>query len=141
MAKLAGKSLGITGVVIMATCSTLLFASTPIEEEPEENYYEPIVLTITAYSPEEEQTDDRPYEMASGRIATEEELGQMLFVAVDRKTMEKYGIEFGDTIWISFLVEDTMHKRITEGVDIFFKDEESAIEFGRQRRCVIIEKK
>jgi len=125
-----GKTLGITGAIVLMSSAVLLVggAGTGPVEKPEEKtietHFELVVLNITAYSPDEKQTDDSPYQMASGRIATEEELGEMLFVAVDRKTMEKYGIEFGDTIWIPFLVEDTMHKRITEGVDIFFKDEE-----------------
>ena len=139
----SGKSLGMTGAIVLA-CSVMFLAGgggTGPVEEPAETCFELVVLNITAYSPDEEQTDNRPHEMASGRIATEEELGQLLFVAVDRKTMEKYNIKYGDTVWIGFLVEDTMHKRINEGMDIFFPDEKSAIEFGRQKRCVIIQVK
>lgn len=142
MDEASGKTLGITGAVVLLVCSVVLLATASQKEASEkEKYHEPIILTVTAYSPDPSQTDHTPFEMASGRIAKKTELEQLLFVAVSRDIMEKYNLKFGDTIWIGFLVEDTMHKRITENIDVFFENEELAKKFGWQKRSVIIEKK
>lgn len=140
MDKLNGKTLGITGAIVLTVCSVVLLA-TAAETGPKEKEkrFEFLTLTITAYSPDEKQTDDRPYETASTRIVTETELEQLPFVAVSPDVMRKYNIKYGDTIWIGFLVEDTMNEKITDTIDIFFPDEESALEFGRQKRSVIIQ--
>jgi len=64
-----------------------------------------------------------------------------LFVAVSPDVMRKYGLEYGNTVWIPFLVEDTMNEKITETIDIFMRNKELAKKFGRQKRCVIIQVK
>ena len=135
-----GKSLGITGAIVLA-CSVVFLAHGSVEMGPgeKESHYEPVVLTITAYSPDEKQTDKTPFEMASGRIVTEEELRQLPFVAASPDVIEKYNIKYGDTVWVPFLVEDTMNEKITETIDIFMRNKELAKKFGRQKRCVIIQ--
>jgi len=138
-----GKILGMTGAIVLLICLAIFLTKIATEKElsKKEECYELITLTITAYSPDPSQTDDTPFEMASGRIAEVSELEQLLFVAVSRDLMRKHNLKYGDTIWIGFLVEDTMHKRMTENMDVFFENKELAKKFGRQTRSVIIEKK
>lgn len=98
----------------------------------------PIQVDITAYSPDEEQTDSTPFEMASGRIATIRDLEKLRYIAVSRDLIKKYGIEYGDTVYIAFEVQDTMNQRIKNGVDIFMRNKELARKWGRQVRKIVI---
>jgi len=145
MDEAGGKTLGIIGAIVLIIYLAIVLADIAgekeVSEKEKEKYYEFLTLTITAYSPDPEQTDDTPFEMASGRIAKSSELEQLLFVAVSRDLIKKYNLQYGETIWIGFLVEDTMHKRMTENIDVFFENKELAEKFGWQKRSVIIEKK
>ncbi len=136
----SGKTLGITGAIVLAVCSAMLLTTTA-ETGPKEKEkcFEFLTLTITAYSPDPKQTDHKPFEMASGRVAKPAELEQLQFVAVSPDVMRKYGLEYGDTVWIPFLIEDTTNERITETIDIFMRNKGLAKKFGRQKRSVIIQ--
>jgi len=103
-------------------------------------YPEILEVDITAYSPSPHITDGNPFQMASGKIVSPEDLEQLKFVAISRDLMSKYGIEYGDKIWISFEVQDTMNKRITNSVDLFMRNLDLARKFGRQQRNIIIRK-
>jgi len=100
-----------------------------------------IDVDVTAYSPSPAHTDSNPFTMASGRRARPRELEQLRFVAVSRDLMKFYGLEYGDTVWISFTVEDTMHPRIENTVDLFMRNLDLARRFGRQKRQIIIRRK
>ncbi len=102
---------------------------------------EVIEVEVTAYSPSPHITQGNPFQMASGRIATPAELDKRLFVAVSRDLIEEYGIKWGDTVWLPFRVEDTMNKRIKNGVDWFVRNKELAKLIGRERRTIIIERR
>ena len=102
---------------------------------------EVIEVEVTAYSPSKAQTDDNPFETASGRIVKPSELEQLRYIALSRDLIKEYGLKWGDTIWIAFQVEDTMNKRIKNGVDIFFRNQDLARKFGRQTRTIIIERR
>lgn len=143
MDKANGKTLGITGAIVLITCSVIVLASAVGEKEAseKEKQYELITLTITAYSPDPKQTDHKPFEMASGRIAEPFQLEQLLFVAASRDTMKKYNLKYGDIIWIPFILEDTMKKGVKNTIDIFMRNKSLAKKFGRQTRSIIIEKK
>lgn len=106
-----------------------------------EQNLEIIDVDVTAYSPSPNITDDDPFTMASGRRARPTELEQLRFVAVSRDLMEEYGLEYGDTIWIGFTVEDTMHPRIKDTVDLFMRNLDLARRFGRQKRQIIIRRR
>lgn len=97
-----------------------------------------IQVEITAYSPSPHITMGDPFTMASGRKANPGDLDKLKFVAVSRDLMEEYGLRYGDTIWIGFIVEDTMNKRITRTVDLFMRNLDLARKFGRQEREIII---
>ena len=100
--------------------------------------FEGIEIEITAYSPSPNITMGDPFVMASGKRATPEDLEQLRFVAMSRDLIKKYGLEYGDTIWIGFTVEDTMNKRIENTVDLFMRNLDLARKFGRQERQIII---
>jgi len=143
MDEASGKTLGVTGAIVLIICSAVILANAAGERRAseKEKQYESITLTVTAYSPDSKQTDHTPFEMASGRIAKPSELEQLLFVAASRDLIEKFNLRYGDTIWISFTLEDTMDKRMKNAVDIFMRNKQLAEKFGRQTRGAIIEKK
>ncbi len=102
---------------------------------------EVIEVEVTAYSPSPNQTQGNPFQMASGRIAKPGELEQLKFVALSRDLLKEYNVKWGDTVWISFEVQDKMGKKAKKGADVFFRNIDLARKFGRQNRTIIIERK
>ena len=95
-------------------------------------------VTVTAYSPSPHITQGDPFVMASGKRATPIDLYQLKYVAVSRDLMQKYGIEYGDIIFIGFQVQDCTSAKIKNTVDIFMRNLSLARKFGRQTRQIII---
>lgn len=87
-------------------------------------------VEITAYNPMRSQTDDRPWETASGRRASLQSL------AVSRDLLAKNGgpYHYGDTVYVvvPFIVDDTMNKRYTNRVDIFLERQWAARIWGEK---------
>jgi len=87
-------------------------------------------VEITAYNPMRSQTDDRPWETASGRRASLQSL------AVSRDLLAKNGgpYNYGDTVYVvvPFIVDDTMNKRYTNRVDIFLERQWAARIWGEK---------
>ncbi len=87
-------------------------------------------VEITAYNPMKSQTDDRPWETASGRRASLQSL------AVSRDLLAKNGgpYNYGDTVFVvvPFIVDDTMNKRYTNRVDIFLERQWAARIWGEK---------
>jgi len=106
-----------------------------------EKNLEVIEVEITGYSPSPHITDSTPFQMASGRIAKPSELEQLNFVALSRDLLKEYNVKYGDKIWISFTIEDKMGPKAEQGVDIFFRNLDSARKFGRQNRTIIVERR
>ncbi|HEC66792.1 MAG TPA: hypothetical protein ENI23_16075 [bacterium] len=106
-----------------------------------ERSLEVIEVEVTAYSPSPNQTQGNPFQMASGRIAHPSELDKRIFVAVSRDLIEEYGLEWGDTVWLPFRLEDTMNKRIKNSVDWFVRNKELAKLIGRERKTIIVERR
>ena len=100
-----------------------------------------IEAEITAYSPSRLQTNSTPFEMASGKTATPQDLEQLKYVALSRDLLEDYDIQYNDIIWIGFEVQDKMGPKARQGVDLFMRSIELARKFGRQSRTIIIERK
>ncbi len=119
----------------------MLSKATMFTEAGHDRQLEVIEVEVTAYSPSRAQTDNNPFETASGKIVKPSELEQLMFVAVSRDLIEEYDIKWGDKIWIAFTVEDTMNKRIEASVDIFMRSQDLARKFGRQVRTIIIERR
>ena len=92
-------------------------------------------LTVTAYSPERNQTDDTPNITATNNRV------RPGIVAVSRDLFDK-GWVFGKKVYIKgmgiFTIDDLMHQRKRNQVDIFMPDTSQALEFGRQQRDVYL---
>ena len=106
-----------------------------------ERNFEVIEVEVTTYSPSPHITQGNPFQMASGRIAKPSELEQLRFIAVSRDLIKKYNLKWGDVVWIGFELQDTMNKKVENGIDLFMRDMDLARKFGRQNRMIIIERR
>ncbi len=87
-------------------------------------------VEITAYNPVKGQTDDRPWETASGRRASL----QSLAVSRDMLTSNGGPFQYGDTVYVvvPYIVDDTMNKRYTNRIDIFLERQWAAKIWGQK---------
>jgi len=102
--------------------------------------FEKLQVEVTAYSPSPHTTDSTPFEMASGKIAAPVNLERIEFVALSRDLLKEYDVQWGDIIWIGFEVQDKMGPKVTQGVDVFMRNMQLALKFGRQDRTIIIQR-
>jgi len=88
-----------------------------------------IKVTVTAYSPDEHQTDSTPLLTASQkRVSTK-------YVALSRDLESEYGLNFGDSVilnGVEYEFQDRMNKKWTKRVDRFFWSRAEALQFGKQ---------
>jgi len=117
----------------------LTFASVKGNQTEKLNTNPVIPVTITAYSPSEEECDDDPYTTAFQKPVKEGT------IAISRDLENEFGWRLGDKIFIpglgTFEVWDRMHPRWKKRVDIFFSDSEKAVSFGiKQARATRIGK-
>jgi 3D (Asp-Asp-Asp) domain-containing protein len=94
------------------------------------------ILTITAYSPSIAATDGTPFLTASNSPVREG------IIAVSRDLQER-GWTFGRKVYIDsmgvFTVEDLLHERWTNQLDIFMFSTQRAIQFGKKNlRCFLL---
>lgn len=87
---------------------------------------------VTAYSSTVEETDDTPFTTASN---TEVREGIIAANFLSFGTQVKIPELFGDQI---FVVEDRMHRRKTDFVDIWMPTKEEAREFGIARAKIMV---
>ena len=88
-----------------------------------------IIATITAYSSSEDETDSRPWEMASGKRVYEGA------VACPRNIPLGTKVEINGS---SFTCEDRMNIRYTDRFDIFKDSKAEALQFGIFRNQEVI---
>lgn len=86
------------------------------------------LLTITAYAPSPDETDDTPFEAASGLPV------HTGTVAVSKNLFDT-GWTFGKIVYIIemdefFMINDLMHGRWIDKLDILKWNKEEAVEFG-----------
>lgn len=92
-------------------------------------------VLLTAYASVPEQTDEDPFITASGRFVRD---GIIAANFLPFGTKVKIPELFGDKI---FTVEDRMHRRFSERVDIWMPSANEAVKFGiRQAEIVILDK-
>lgn len=93
------------------------------------------MLTVTAYSPTVGQTDSTPFITASNSRVRDG------IVAVSRDLYSK-GWQFGEKVYVKgmgvYTIEDLMHRRKKNQVDIFMFDTQDALEFGRRKMRVYL---
>lgn len=87
---------------------------------------------ITAYSSTPEETDDSPFVTASGsRVRDGILAANFLPFGAEVQIPET----FGDKI---FVVEDRMHHRKTNNIDVWMASKSEALEFGRQYATIVV---
>ncbi|MFW5733761.1 MAG: 3D domain-containing protein [Oceanidesulfovibrio sp.] len=93
------------------------------------------MLTVTAYSPTVGQTDSTPFTTASNCRVRDG------IVAVSRDLFSK-GWRFGRSVYVKgmgvYTIEDLMHSRKKNQVDIFMFDTQEALKFGRRKLRVYL---
>ncbi len=99
-----------------------------------------LAVTVTAYSPTEEECDEDPYITAYQKPVKEGT------IAISRDLEEELGWQIGDKVYLTglgvFEVWDRMHPRWRKKVDIFFHDTEKAVSFGvKQAKVLKVEKR
>ncbi|KKW16236.1 MAG: 3D domain-containing protein [Parcubacteria group bacterium GW2011_GWA1_50_14] len=87
---------------------------------------------VTAYSSTPEETDDTPYITASGTRVRD---GIIATNLLPFNTKVKIPKLFGDKI---FVVEDRMHERKTENVDVWMATKGAALKFGIARAEIVV---
>jgi 3D (Asp-Asp-Asp) domain-containing protein len=85
------------------------------------------VVTATAYSSTVDQTDDSPFITARGTHVRD---GIVAANFLPFGTIIRIPAMFGDK---TFVVEDRMHSRFSNRVDIWFTNREDALEFGLRK--------
>jgi 3D (Asp-Asp-Asp) domain-containing protein len=98
---------------------------------------EVIRTTITAYSSDPAQTDETPCISASGYDICKNPEKKNVIAANFLKIGTKVIIPdlFGDKV---FTVEDRMHERFSDRVDILFPDRATAKNFGKRTAKIVI---
>src|SRR3989344_7121472 len=100
--------------------------------EVHRNVLEVREVWITAYSSTPEETDDTPFITASGTSVRDGVLATNLL---------PFGTEvlipetFGDKV---FTVEDRMHQRKTNNVDVWMASRSEALQFGRKYATIVV---
>lgn len=82
------------------------------------------IVQVTGYSSTIDQTDNTPFIVANG---TKVHDGVVAANFLPFGTKIKIPDKFGDKI---FIVEDRMHKRFKNRIDVWFPDRKSALKFG-----------
>lgn len=84
-------------------------------------------VTVTAYSSTPDQTDDTPFIAATGKRVHD---GMVAANFLRFGTRVRFPDNFGDK---NFFVEDRMHERFSDRMDIWMETREEAIQFGKRR--------
>lgn len=87
-------------------------------------------LTITGYSSRPEETDDTPFITASGTTVRD---GIVATNLLPFGTKVRLPSLFGDKV---FTVEDRMHSRYPDRLDVWFSEYENAKQFGKRYAIV-----
>ena len=91
-----------------------------------------VTTTVTAYSSEVAQTDDTPYTTASGTRVRD---GVVAANWLPIGTKVRIPDLFGEQV---FTVEDRMHSRYTNRLDVWFPTRAEAVQFGARKTQIEI---
>jgi len=127
---IAGFITGVIGIII-SFIIILSLESKPLTYSTPQEKQELVYAEITAYTASEDETDDRPWEMANG---------EEVFVGAIA-CPNKY--DFGQRLLIKnrvYVCADRMNARYRDGnyFDIYFPSKEKGLAFGRQNLTVEI---
>ena len=85
-----------------------------------------IELTVTGYSSSPDETDEDPFTTASGKSVRD---GIVATNLLPFGTKVRIPEEFGDKV---FVVEDRMHRRFSNRIDVWFPSKSEAKVFGKK---------
>jgi len=114
--------------VIIINANSLLQASSPSMSELASRF----LVHVTAYSSSVDETDSTPYVTASGTRARDGVIAANFFPLGTRVKIPEL---FGDKV---FVVEDRMHNRFTDRIDVWMPSKWSALHFGKKQAEVEI---
>jgi 3D (Asp-Asp-Asp) domain-containing protein len=89
-------------------------------------------VIVTAYSSDEDQTDDSPFITASGALVGD---GVIAANFLPFGTKVQIPTVFGNKV---FTVKDRMHRRFSDRIDIWFNDRASAMKFGIKKAEIVV---
>ena len=102
------------------------------EEAVAQEEASPITVWVTAYSSTPEETDETPFVTAYGTEARDGIIASNFLPFGTRVQIPKL---FGDRV---FVVEDRMHRRKSDFVDIWMATKEAAQEFGIHQTEIVV---
>lgn len=111
--------------MIIVNSNSLLQANSPSAVDSRE-WASRFLVTVTAYSSSEDETDSTPNVTASGTRARDGVIASNLF---PMGTQLRIPDLFGDRV---FVVEDRMHRRFRDRIDIWMPSKWRALHFGKQ---------
>ena len=144
------KNISLTSLILTTAVFNIVIAAAPIEpiiQTPEyivessslaaqslieQGYRKIVKAPITGYSSTPDQTDDTPLITASNTFVRD---GVIASNFLPFGTKVRIPELFGDKV---FVVEDRMHERFSDRIDIWFPDRESAKQFGLRKATVQI---
>ncbi len=85
-----------------------------------------LTVTVTAYSSSPDETDDDPFVTAAGTAVRD---GVVATNMLPFGTKVRIPELFGEKV---FVVEDRMHRRFSDRVDIWFPSKRGALQFGKK---------
>lgn len=125
----------IQGAVEHHDYDVISYSSSLINQNPVSFCELAVHATVTGYSSTEGETDSTPFITASGTNVREGVAAANWLPLGSKIRIPEF---FGDAV---FTVEDRMHERFDDRVDIWFPSTEEAIDFGvRKARIVVLEK-
>ncbi len=116
--------------VIVINSNSLLQAKSP--SEPTREVASRFRMFVTAYSSSVDETDSTPHLTASGTKTRDGVIASNIFSI---GTQVKVPEIFGDKI---FVVEDRMHNRFADRIDVWMPSKWEALDFGKKRAEVQI---
>lgn len=114
--------------MIVINANSILQAKSPKPRELAAKF----LVYVTAYSSSEDETDSTPHVTASGTRARDGVIASNFF---SMGTQVKIPELFGEQV---FVVEDRMHERFTDRIDIWMPSKWRALHFGKKQAEVEI---
>ncbi len=108
--------------VIIVNKNSILQASPPGVPEPAAKF----IIYVTAYSSSEDETDSTPFITASGTRVRDGVVASNFFGFGTKVRIPRL---FGDKV---FVIEDRMHERYQDRIDIWMPSKWHALRFGKQ---------